>query len=146
MTRAQFIDGLLKAARLGTAHRSVAQEEYKRQAVNPDHKRNVDSYKHHSRHVSKVTNPKAQVHLDKKQGNQTTSPLKVGFYGCSNSLVRVGFSGPPKSKAPLTAVVDCPACNTRHGVSNPMWRAAKSFEEWETCEVHLKKEADDAGD
>lgn len=146
MTRAEFVEGLLKAARLGTSHRMVAEEQYKRQAVDPDHKRNVDRYTFHASHTDKVTNPKAEVHLDKKQGNQTTSPLKVGFYGCNDALVRVGYHGPPKSKAPLHAVVDCPSCLSRHGISNPMWRAAKSFEEWETCEVHLSKEVDDAGD
>lgn len=71
---------------------------------------------------------------------QTNAPLKVGFYGCNNSVVRVGFSGKQGAKGPHHALLDCPACNTRHGATNFMWRAAKSFTEWDTAEVHLKGE------
>lgn len=71
---------------------------------------------------------------------QTNAPLKVGFYGCSNTVVRVGFSGQKGTKGPAHALIDCPACNRRHKAVNFMWRPAKSFTEWDTAEVHLKAE------
>lgn len=94
--------------------------------------------------VDEAKDPKAKVVVMDTHGQvnekQTNAPIKVGFYGCNNSVVRVGYSGKKGAKGPLHFTVDCPACGRTHKVSNPMWRAARSFTEWDTAEVHIKGE------
>lgn len=60
---------------------------------------------------------------------------QVGFFGCSDRLVRVGRKA-DGSPAPKRRVIDCPACSKEHAV-NFAWRRARgddlaSVELWVT--------------
>lgn len=68
-----------------------------------------------------------------------TSGLKVGFYGCRDTLVRVSWvKRTDGENAPRKFTVDCPVCEQSHEVSQPMWRAAHSSEEFLLSNVHLE--------
>lgn len=64
--------------------------------------------------------------------------FKVGFYGCNRQMVKIGFHQEAKGRAPQSFAVDCPACGRRHQVNKPMFRKAKSVEEFLLAEVRLE--------
>lgn len=77
----------------------------------------------------------------KWQGPKPASnELRVGFYGCTNQLVRVSYVQPANTRAPQHFEIDCPACGSRHDVNAPMWRKAHSADEFMLADVHLENE------
>lgn len=75
-----------------------------------------------------------------KPTDRTT--LRVGFYGCKGTVVRIGCIIPAGKRAPQFLMVDCPSCELRHSAHKPMWRKPHSAEEFELS--HVEYEVTDA--
>lgn len=75
---------------------------------------------------------------------QKSDNFKVGFYGCTNQLVRVGVVARKGRRLPQSAMLDCPACGRTHPAKNFMWRLAHSEQEYQASEVHLEEGEDDS--
>lgn len=63
--------------------------------------------------------------------------FKVGFYGCTDQLVRVAYHYSGKGRMPQHFWVNCPACGNKHRVNTPLWRQAKSVEEFLLSHIEL---------
>lgn len=75
-----------------------------------------------------------ELHPNTKE-KQTT--LKIGFYGCNDQIVRVGYVIRKGTRAPNHVMVDCPACGRSHVATNFMFRPVKSADEFELAEVKV---------
>jgi hypothetical protein len=64
---------------------------------------------------------------------------KLGFYGCTNQLVRVSCVVEKGKRAPIDALIDCPACGNKHHAKNFMWRKPHSADEFALAQVHLEE-------
>lgn len=70
---------------------------------------------------------------------QKKTTAKIGFYGCTDQVVRVSCVVEQGKRSPAQAWVDCPACGKRHPAKNFMWRKPHSTDEFALAQIHLEE-------
>lgn len=74
-----------------------------------------------------------------KGGSHKGEALLIGFYGCTNRLVTVGYRG-PGNRRPVALEVTCPACGNEHRVSKLMWRSVEVEQYERVVEIEVRNE------